>query len=345
MGNAKSWAIGDMPEQKGRVFLITGGNTGLGLQSAKQLAKAGATVVVSCRTDEKGKKAVEDIKDFAGKDKKVEYIKCDLGDLDSVRQSRSEFEKLGLPLHVLMNNAGVMMCPFGTTKQGYETQFGVNHIGHFLLTTLFYPILKQSVTTENPGRIVNVSSAAHTWGPSEGIMFDNLLWEKEKGRAYSPKEAYGQSKFANIVFTQELAERVVAAGDPIYCNAIHPGVVKTDLARHMEDSYGSTVVGIMKKFLTSVEDGALTQLYASTCAETQGKYYVPTAKMKDTSGPKITKEMQGKLWQISEEMVSEKFNIVAKAATEEVVMPKETTAKAEEIGAIEPEQGAPMPDE
>lgn len=313
MGNKQTFTVDKMGDQTGRVFLITGANTGLGLESAKQLTKVGATVVIACRNPEKGKAALDQIREFAEGKGRVEFVKCDLGDLDSIRQCRKDFDDLGLnKLHVLLNNAGVMMCPFGTTKQGFETQFGVNHVGHFLLTSLFYPLIYESSSSENWGRIVNVSSAAHTWGPEEGIMFDNMLWEEEKGMAYSDMKAYGHSKYANIVFTQELAKKVHEAGHPIYCNAIHPGVVNTDLGRHMEEKYGSTTMWFLSKFLTNVKSGALTQLFASTICETQGKYFVPVAKEKAVGGPTITKEMQERLWAWSEESTGQKFVIASK---------------------------------
>ena len=252
---------------------------------------------------------------------RVEAVTLDLGSLASVRDGVAEFRGFGLPLHVLINNAGVMMCPKMTTTDGFEQQFGVNHLGHFLLTKLLFPSLRASSTPENPSRVVTLSSSFHERGPREGILFDNLGWDEGALPAYEPGLAYGHSKFANIVFSQELDRRVTASpnGGDVVCNAVHPGFVKTSLTRHREEGiglFGPAIVGLFKllKGALSVEDGALTQLYVAASPEAavhRGKFFIPIAQVSELfpDCPPITDELRARLWAVSEEMVGEAFEV------------------------------------
>ena len=279
----KQFTAAALPESlSGRVFFITGANCGLGYETARVLLARAATVVVTCRTRAKCNTVLSSLSSGAANGARLYALELDLASLKSVRACASAFRALDLPgLHVLINNAGVMMCPRLDTKDGSEMQFGVNHVGHFLLTALLFPTLRASSTPEAPSRVVNLSSSFHARGPREGILFDNLAWDQAlPGPAYDPSIAYGHSKFANIVFTQALdarARRAAAAaatatatatanvtaatavgdgsgsgvtdgevchgggGGDVICNAVHPGFVKTRLTRHREEAMGNIV--------------------------------------------------------------------------------------------------------
>ncbi|CAG8686445.1 4931_t:CDS:2, partial [Dentiscutata heterogama] len=204
-----------------------------------------------------------------------------------------------------VNNAGIMTTPFETTQDGIQDQFGVNHIGHFLFTILLLPTIKASA----PSRIVNVSSIAHRSTPPAGIEFDKL----NDPNAHSTTLRYGQSKLANILFTTELNERLL--GSNVYCNSLHPGVIKTDLWNGLVSSYGSWIkpfLYIGTLFMISPEDGALTQLYCATSPEVEeknlrAKYFVPFGELGEPTAQAKDKELAKQLWEFSEKLVKEKL--------------------------------------
>lgn len=204
----------------GKTVVITGANTGIGKETALDLAKRKAKVILACRDIEKGKKAVSDIINESG-NPNVVFRLLDLASLDSVRIFASELLAEEPTIDVLINNAGVMQCPHWKTVDGYEMQFGVNHLGHFLLTNLLLERLKQA----SAARIVVVSSRAYEW--INGIKFDDI----NSDNTYNPREAYAQSKLANILFTRALARRL--QGSSVIVNCLHPGVIRTELGRHM----------------------------------------------------------------------------------------------------------------
>lgn len=314
----RNFSAEQIPDLKGRVYLVTGANTGLGLETSKVLASKSATVVMAFRNKEKSKKAVEEVSKIAATSGgKVEQLILDLGSLESVKRAADDFKTKDLPLHCLINNAGVMMCPYSKTADGLEMQFGTNHIGHFAFTSYLYPcLLETAKSKEDDVRIVNLTSSYHSKGPEEGILFDNLLWEDSKGPKYNPGLAYGHSKFANIVFTQELSKRL-GEDSNITCNAVHPGFVNTDLTRHMERNAAMKVAVAFFKWYNgalSPRDGALTQLYCAVSPEViekkyKAEYFVPIANRSelDAAAPKITDEMRTRLWQVSEEIIGSKF--------------------------------------
>ena len=204
----------------GKTIIITGANTGIGKETAIDLARRGARVIIACRSAEKGEEAVVEVRAKSGNDKVV-FRRLDLASLESVRQFASKVLEEEPTIDILINNAGVMACPYSKTEDGFEMQFGVNHLGHFLLTNLILDRLKESPAA----RIVNVSSTAHR--RTEGINFDDLNSEK----SYNSFVAYGQSKLANILFTRSLAKRLV--GTSVIANCLHPGVIRTELGRHI----------------------------------------------------------------------------------------------------------------
>mmetsp|Transcript_29978 Transcript_29978/g.69750 ORF Transcript_29978/g.69750 Transcript_29978/m.69750 type:complete len:427 (+) Transcript_29978:92-1372(+) len=209
----------------GKTIVITGGNTGLGLESAIRLAKAGATVVITVRTDAKGMAAVEEVKQQSGSSN-VHYLTLDLADLGSVKAFASKFEKqpYGDHIDVLLNNAGVMAIPTRIlTKDGFEMQFGTNHLGHFALVATVLPLLKKATSG---ARIVNVSSTAHL--PATAADFQGDIMAPER---YTQWGAYCTSKLANVLFSKELDRRFKAAGVPITAVSCHPGAINTDLTR------------------------------------------------------------------------------------------------------------------
>eukprot|EP00040_Diaphanoeca_grandis_P019212 m.101264 g.101264 ORF g.101264 m.101264 type:complete len:330 (-) comp27318_c2_seq1:215-1204(-) len=320
----RNFSCSEIPNLKGRVFFVTGGNAGLGFETAKQLVSVSATVIVTTRqgkTEETAAKLAPHVADGG----RLETLCMDLGDLASVRSAVAQFTALKLPLHVLVNNAGVMMCPHGSTTDGFETQFGVNHLGHFLLTSELFPFLSASSTSDQPSRVVTLSSSMHEKGPREGILFDNLTWDSTKpGPTYTPELAYGHSKFANLVFSKELQKRATAAaivaGDEsaaVVCNAVHPGFVDTALTRHKEAEVGTWMVWVYKKAKGAlpVQDGALTQLFcaASPQATAGGKFYIPIAVESEVfkDCPTITAALSTKLWEVSEKLVGATFTCVA----------------------------------
>lgn len=211
----------------GKTAVITGGNTGIGKETAKDFYKRGARVIIACRNIQKGEEAAESIiKECENHDPHGEIIvrELDLNSLNLVRQSAQKLLETEPKIDLLINNAGVMVTPERFTKDGFETHFGVNHLGHFLFTMLLLPRVIESA----PARIVNVSSLAHTRG---WIEFDDLHWQK---RTYTHIPAYAQSKLANVLFTRELAKRLEAAGHKeVTTYSLHPGVISTELGRNI----------------------------------------------------------------------------------------------------------------
>lgn len=286
----------------GKIVVITGGNSGIGKATACELANAGATVVIACRDAYKAHAAVEEITAATGSNK-VEFIPLDLADLNSVKHFTQLFLAKYDQLHVLINNAGVIFLRKNMTENGIEAQFGINHLGHFLLTNLLLDTLKKSA----PSRVINVSSAMHYIGR---INFASVHGEN----GYGPTTAYGQSKLANILFTKELAERLKDSGVTAYC--LHPGVVSTNLFGELPKPLRK----ISDLFLTSPQKACQTSVYLaqqSGIEALSGNYF---AKKKPAGvAPQANdKETQKKLWEVSETLCK---GFLAK--------PKTTKAKVE----------------
>ena len=265
------WTHDRIPDQSGRIAIVTGANTGLGYATARALAERGARVILACRSEEKGEAARDRILE-ALPEAQVAFRKLDLSDLDQVRTFAEGFHRDYGQLDLMINNAGVMMCPESKTAQGFETQFGVNHLGHFALTGLLLDLLLAT-----PGsRVVNVSSMAHKWGE---MVFDDLDWE---ARDYDRSKAYGLSKLSNLLFTSELQRRFAAAGSTSLAVAAHPGWTQTDLQRH-----AALFRWLNPLFAMNAEKGSLPQLRAATDPDVEGDdYYGPRGLMEMTGYPK-----------------------------------------------------------
>ena len=252
------WSASDIPDQSGRVAVVTGANSGLGHATARELARHGARVVLACRSEARGRGALEQIAaEVPGA--RVELRRLDLGDLDSVREFAATFPYERVDL--LVNNAGVMALPHGTTADGFETQFGVNHLGHFALTGLLLPALLAT-----PGaRVVTVSSMLHQLAD---IDIDDLNSE----RRYRRWVAYGRSKTANLLFTHELARRLAATGSDVVAAAAHPGYAATNLATRGPQAEGRRIAERIaaagnRLLAQSARAGALPVLYAATAPD------------------------------------------------------------------------------
>ncbi|CAL4067336.1 unnamed protein product [Meganyctiphanes norvegica] len=277
---------------KGKTVIVTGANTGIGLETARDMARRGAKVILACRNMEKCKKARQDIA-LETRNKHIYCRECDLASQDSIRNFAKMVNESEPSVDILINNAGVMRCKYQTTKEGIELQLGTNHMGHFLLTNLLLDKIKESA----PSRIVNVSSVAHLRGK---IHFEDLNSVKK----YDEGEAYAQSKLANILFTHELAQRLEGKG--VTVNAVHPGLVNTELGRHM-GFYNSIIATIFVQpllwiFLKTPTKGAQTTIYAALSPELEnvsGKYYSNQLET-EVSEAALDAEAAKRLWMTSE---------------------------------------------
>lgn len=274
----------------GKTVIITGANTGIGKETALDLVKRGARVILACRDVEKGKRAAQAIQEETKSDQVI-VKKLNLASTESIREFADEIHSSERRLDVLLNNAGVMACPEMRTEDGFEMQLGVNHLGHFLLTNLLIDLLKKS----SPSRIVSVSSLGHTYGK---INFDDLNSEK----SYSSWGAYCQSKLANILFTRELARRLEGTG--ITANCLHPGAVRTDLSRH------STMVGWFAEpfgwfIYKNAVEGAQTNIYCAVAEELDGVsgIYFSDCAPKKPSPEALDDGAAKKLWEVSARML------------------------------------------
>jgi NAD(P)-dependent dehydrogenase (short-subunit alcohol dehydrogenase family) len=256
-----SWTPADIPPQAGRTAVVTGANSGLGLETARALAAAGAHVVLAVRDPTRGEAAAAALPGSA------EVRRLDLADLASVREFAAGWTG---PLDLLVNNAGVMWVPAGETVDGFETHLGTNHLGPFALTNLLLPHLTD--------RVVTVSSATHRMG---SVDVDDLNWRR---RPYSPTAAYSASKLANLLFTLELQRRLAAAGSRVRALAAHPGYAATNLQSHTGSRPWNAVMAVANRVIaTSAADGALPTLFAAT-ADLPGGGYAGPSRLGETRG-------------------------------------------------------------
>jgi NAD(P)-dependent dehydrogenase (short-subunit alcohol dehydrogenase family) len=287
------FTVADIPDLSGRTAIVTGANSGIGRVAAAALAGAGARVVLAVRTPSRGEEAAATI------DGSTEVQALDLASLASVRRFAADWDG-GIDL--LINNAGVMWPPLTRTPDGFELQFGTNHLGHFTLTNLLLPQLR--------GRVVTVSSVAHRVGR---IDFDDLNWER---RRYRRQAAYSQSKLANLLFTSELQRRLTTAGSEVIAVAAHPGYAATNLTSHSGNPVLEVAGRIGDRLLAQDEQaGALPTLYAAV-ADIPGNSFAGPAGFRELQGPpKLVGRsaraqdapVARRLWEVSEELTGTKF--------------------------------------
>ncbi|MDJ0878088.1 MAG: SDR family NAD(P)-dependent oxidoreductase [Halieaceae bacterium] len=290
--------------------LVTGGTAGLGVETARTLAAHGAAVTLTARNMVRGEEVVADIRESTG-NQAVDVMELELGSLASIRAFTDAYLARYDTLNILINNAGIMACPHGTTEEGFELQFGTNHLGHFLMTNRLVPALLEGA----PARVVALSSRAHHMSP---VDFDDLDFS---GRGYNKWAAYGQSKTANILFAVALDARLRNRGVRAY--AVHPGVIETELSRHMDDEDRALINARAEQIgnwtLKSTAAGAATSVYAATAPELdgQGAVYLedcgvaPIENESTSHGVRayaLDEDAAERLWRVSEELVGENFS-------------------------------------
>ena len=301
----EKWTTENIPELKGKVIIVTGGNSGLGYESVKAFAKNGAEVILTSRSIEKGEAAKTKIGKVKGN---ISVLQLDLMDFASIKNFAEYFKKKYNRLDVLLNNAGIMTTPYFLTKDGLEAQNGTNHFGHFALTGHLFELIKNT----SKSRFVNVSSMAHKQGKMD---FDNLLFENGKG--YSAMKSYGRSKLMNLLFTYELQRKLEAAGIDSISVAAHPGVSNTNLARFLEDKLIFKILKpLMSPFIQEQEMGALPEIRAAVDPNVKGgEYYGPDGFNEMKGFPVLVQSNEAshnledakKLWEVSEKLTGVKF--------------------------------------
>ncbi len=288
----------DVPDQHGRTALVTGANTGLGYWTAVHLARAGARVLIGSRSVAKGTEALRRLRDEAP-GSEADVLQLDLSSLDAVEDAAGQLHETEDRLDLLINNAGVMMPPYGTTADGFELQFGVNHLGHFALTGHLLPLLASAPMA----RVVNVASLAHR---DAEILFHDLHAEK----SYSSGSRYGQSKLANLLFTFELDRRLRAAGSSVRALAAHPGIARTELTRHFSGPV-RLLLPLMGLILNTAKQGSWPSLMAATSPDVDGGDYVGPTRFGEMSGPARLaassarandRDLQRRFWDVSVEL-------------------------------------------
>ena len=302
----------DVPDQRGQTIVVTGANSGIGLETTRELARNGASVVMACRDRDRGEQAARDVRaDVPAAELRVEA--CELGSLESIREFA---DRLAEPIDVLVNNAGTMAIPRRETDDSFETQFGVNHLGHFALTGLVLEPLLERADDEPAARVVTVSSGMHERGE---IEFDDLHGEQ----SYDRWGAYAQSKLANVLFAYELERRLRTADANAMSLAVHPGYADTRLQFRGIEDRGSWLQTAARRamntlFAQSPARGALPTLYAATAADVEGgAYYGPgglasmrgTPERQASSDASYDRERAQRLWDVSRELTGVRYGL------------------------------------
>ena len=306
MPNREKWTADDIPDLTGKVAVVTGANSGIGFEAAKELARKGAATVLACRSPERGQAALDALlADAPGA--KAELLALDLASLASIERFAEAFGERHERLDVLANNAGIMVVPYGKTEDGFERQVGTNHLGHFALTGRLLGALLAT-----PGaRVVNVSSLGHKRGE---VDFDNLLYEQG---GYGGWPAYSRTKLLNLLFTYELQRRFEGAGIDAHALAAHPGFSASNLTGHMADRWHMRVaLRLFNRLIQGPEMGALPTLRAATDPDARGGQYFGPARLNETTGHPVLVQASDaahdeadaqRLWALSEELTGVRY--------------------------------------
>ena len=302
------WTLNDMPSLKGKTIIVTGGNSGLGYAAVKAFASKGAKVIMASRSITRGEEAKKQIIAEL-KTADITVMNLDLNDLSSVKSFVEEFKKTHQQLHILLNNAGIMMTPYGKSKDGIEGQQATNHFAHFALTGLLMDIIR----TTPKARVVNVSSLAHRQGKMD---FSNLLYEN--GNDYSPMKAYGRSKLENLLFTYQLQQYFEEQKIDAIAVVAHPGVSNTNLFNNISSKWLMAILKpIFGLFVQPASMGALPEIRAAVDASVKGgEFYGPDGNNQVKGYPVVVRPDKSvfkeadapKLWNFSEEITGVKFN-------------------------------------
>jgi NAD(P)-dependent dehydrogenase (short-subunit alcohol dehydrogenase family) len=302
-----NWTSTNIPDLTGKTIIITGGNSGIGFEAARELTRRGAEVIIASRNPSKAEKAIDIIEqEIPGS--KLKLIILDLASLDSVRKFSEVFMESHDKLDILLNNAGIMLVPYSLTEDGFENTFGTNHLGHFALTGLLMDVINNTPDA----RVVTVASNAHYGGEMD---FDNLMFQENLG--YTPMKAYSRSKLANLLFTYELQRRFQEQGINAQAMAAHPGISATGLADHLFFNRISGLIQPMMKLLfQSSAMGALPSLRAAVDPDAKGgDYYGPDGKgeksghpvLVDSNAASKNEEDARKLWEESQRLTGIQF--------------------------------------
>ena len=278
-----------MGRMDNKLAIVTGANSGMGMATVEALSDEGAKVIMLCRSEKRGKEALQKLSE--NKDRQIELMLCDLGDYASIRSFVSRVKEKYKKLDVLVNNAGFISLDRQVTKEGLERQFGINHIGHFLLTTELVDIMDRG------SRIVNVASGAHKTGK---IHFDDI----NLTRGYNVIKGYSQSKLANVLFTRELARRLKDRG--ITVNCCHPGAVATNIGIDRDTGFGKTITSLLKPFFQTPAEGARTAIFLATdesVKDITGEYFY-RCRIANSSRRSKDMELAKRLYEFSEQLVS-----------------------------------------
>ena len=314
MADKKEWTADDIPDLSGKTIVVTGGNSGIGYEAGLGFAKKRASVVLACRSLEKAQAAAARIADES-KNAAVEVMELDLSSLASVRAFAERFHSQRRELHVLVNNAGVMALPYRKTADGFEMQFGTNHLGHFALTGL---LLDRLLATDG-ARVVTVASGAHRMGR---IRFDDLQWQ----HSYRKWLAYGQSKLANLLFMFELQRKCERAGARLMSVACHPGYAATELQAAGPRMSGSSFKQAMMRvannlFSQNAAMGALPTMYAATSPDVRGGDYIGPDSIGELWGHPTKvgcsaaaqdARVAARLWEVSEQLTGVRYDALAR---------------------------------
>jgi NAD(P)-dependent dehydrogenase (short-subunit alcohol dehydrogenase family) len=296
-----TFSTSSIPDMTGRTVMVTGANSGIGQAAAAALAAKGARLVLAVRNTEKGEAAAAQMTGT------TEVRRLDLASLESVRELAAGWTD---PIDILINNAGIMIPPLSRTADGFEMQFGTNHLGHFALTNLLLPHIT--------GRVVTVSSTGHRLGK---IDFDDLNWERKSYRAW---RAYGQSKLANLLFTAELQRRLIDAGSSVLANAAHPGYAATNLQFHSDNRLMDLVSRIGNQVIAQdANGGALPTLYAAVADVPGNSFAGPGGFMESRGAPKLVgrtdaaldMDVARRLWDVSEQLTGVTFPLARETKT------------------------------